>query len=59
MVQLGRPCMASSVVAASVLHQFQDVTIFAVYMTACDFEKPFHFHTAIRITGHVRFRIVV
>jgi len=37
----------------STVHHFQDITTFAVYMTAGDLEKSFSFHKIIEITNHV------
>jgi len=36
----------------STLHHFRDITTFLVYMTACNIEKFFCFHTTNKITGH-------
>jgi len=37
----------------SVLHGFQDITIFTVYVTASDLEKSFIFDKTMEITSHV------
>ena len=38
---------------SSILHHFRDITIFAVYVTACDPENSFTFDTIVDITGSV------
>jgi len=41
----------------SILHRFCDITTFTVYVTACDLEKAFNFHTAVECVGFVRLPI--
>jgi len=39
-----------------IFHSFHDVALFAVYVTACDFDRSFSFDNYN--LGHVRFRLV-
>jgi len=39
----------------AIFHLFQDITTYAVYVTACDLEKSLNFDTMVEITGHARF----
>ena len=36
----------------SVLHHFQEITTFTLYMTACGTEKTFSFNKTTEIAGH-------
>ena len=38
---------------SSIVHHFRDITIFTVYVTACDPENSFTFDTIVEITGSV------
>ena len=42
----------------SILHSFQDITVFTVYATAYDLEKS-NFDKTVEVTSHVRFVIHV
>ena len=41
----------------SILHDFRDITTFALYVTASDLRKSFSFHPTVKFIVHIRCRI--